>query len=136
MKKTIIMAFCLIFSCQNFFQLESDEILSERIKKEIHKENNIINFSSLTNFDWDNLIILGPYTSIEDIEKEFDLDLTNINQNGIAYSDHSNLIVFLKKKKSTKIVEISKVFIPQRVLISKENSFFILGSDGIVALKE
>ena len=98
MKKSIITThlFFLIFSCQYFFQLENDKNLAEKFKKEIYKENNNVYFSSLTNFDWDSLIILGPYSSIEDVEKEFKLDLTNIKQNGITYSDFYNLIVFLK----------------------------------------
>lgn len=138
MKKSIITThlFFLIFSCQYFFQLENDKNLAEKFKKEIYKENNNVYFSSLTNFDWDSLIILGPYSSIEDVEKEFKLDLTNIKQNGITYSDFYNLIVFLKNNKSIKIVEINKEFDQQRVLISKENSYFKLGPGGIIVLEE
>lgn len=136
MKKIFIIVLCLLFSCQYFFQLENDKNLAEKIKKEIYKDNHNFHFSSLTNFDWDSLIILGPYTSIEDIEKEFELDLNNINQNGIAYTDYFNLIVFLKNNRSIKIVEIDKVVEPQRVLISKEKSAFKLGSNGIIVLKE
>lgn len=111
MKKIIgigILYFSLL-SCQFIFQLENDENLNNAILKNLNSDIGISDFTKITDFDWDSLIILRPYSSIDKVETEFDLNLTNIKQNGIEYSDSYDLIVFLKNKKSVKIVELKRV---------------------------
>src|SRR5690606_4967364 len=104
MKKTIGIGilFLSIISCGYLFQLENDEKLAEEIETELNSEKRTVDFAKMTDFDWDSLIILGPYTTVENIEKEFDLNLANIRQNGINYSDYYDLVVFIKDKKSVK----------------------------------
>ena len=101
--------------------LKNDEKLAKKIEKELNSENGAIDFAKMTDFDWDSLIILGPYTTIENIEKEFDLKLANIRQNGIHYSDYYDLVVFIKGKKSVKIVELKRAINSQRKIIKKED---------------
>ena len=70
MKKSIVLVFCLIISCGYLFQLENDEKLAEKIKMELNSKNKTVDFHEITDFDWDSLIILGPYTTIENVEEE------------------------------------------------------------------
>ena len=128
--------FFSIISCGYLFQLEKDKKLAEDIETELNSENRAVDFAKMTNFDWDSLIILGPYTTVENIEKEFDLNLANIRQNGIHYSDYYDLIVFLKDKKSVKIIELNRALSSQRRIIKKEESKFKTGEDGIITLME
>ena len=81
-------------------------------------------------------MIVGPYTVVEDIEKEFDLDLSNIRENGISYSDHYDLIIFLRDRKSVEIVEINKVVSVQRQILSKADCVFITNEAGKMILKD
>ena len=74
--------------------------------------------------------------SLESIEKEFDLNLANIRQNGIHYSDYYDLVVFLKDKKSVKIIELKRAINSQRKIIKKEESKFKTGENGIIKLTE
>ena len=138
MKKAIVIGvlFLSIISCGYLFQLKNDEKLAEKIEKELNSENGAIDFAKMTDFDWDSLIILGPYTTIENIEKEFDLNLANIRQNGIHYSDYYDLFVFIKDKKSVKIVELKRAINSQRKIIKKEESKFKPGENGIIILTE
>jgi len=138
MKKAIVIGvlFLSIISCGYLFQLKNDEKLAEKIEKELNSENGAIDFAKMTDFDWDSLIILGPYTTIENIEKEFDLNLANIRQNGIHYSDYYDLVVFIKDKKSVKIVELKRAINSQRKIIKKEESKFKPGENGIIILTE
>jgi hypothetical protein len=105
----ICILFSSILSCQYIFQLENDENLNKKILKDLYADRGISDFSKITDFEWDSLIILGPYSLIDRVETELNLNLTNIRQNGIRYSDFYELIVFLKNKKSVKIVELKGV---------------------------
>ncbi|MBU2922215.1 hypothetical protein KO504_12750 [Winogradskyella psychrotolerans] len=136
MKKNIVILFFVIISCGYLFQLENDKILTEKIEAELNSKNKTVDFPKIANFEWDSLIILGPYSQVEKIEEELNLNLTNIRQNGIRYSDYYDLVVFLKDKKSVKIVELKKAMSPQRTIINKEKSLFITGNDGIITLSE
>ena len=128
--------FLSIISCGYLFQLENDEKLANKIETKLNSENGTVDFVKITDFDWDSLIILGPYTTIENIEEELNLNLANIRQNGIHYSDLYDLVVFIKNKKSVKIVELKRVMSPGRTLIDKSKSTFIKGKDGIISLME
>ncbi len=136
MKKTIGIGilFLSIISCGYLFQLENDEKLAEEIETELNSEKRTVDFAKMTDFDWDSLIILGPYTTVENIEKEFDLNLANIRQNGINYSDYYDLVVFIKDKKSVKIIELNRRLSSQSRIIEKEKSKFQIGEDGTFTL--
>jgi hypothetical protein len=128
--------FLSIISCGYLFQLENDKILAEKIETELNSESNKIDFTKVADFEWDSLIILGPYSQVEKIEEELNLNLKNIRQNGIRYSDYYDLIVFLKDKKSVKIIELKRAMSPGRTIIDKDKSIFIRGNDGKVTLAE
>ena len=138
MKKIIgigILSFSII-SCGYLFQLENDKILTEKIEAELYSKNKIIDFAKVADFEWDALIILGPYSQVEEIEEELNLNLINIRQNGIEYSDFYDLVVFLKDRKAIRIIELKRAMDPVRTIIDKEKSSFIKGNDGIVRLAE
>lgn len=141
MKKLFGIAIILlsIVSCEYLFQLENDEILKEKIERELNSKSSKVDLAKVTDFEWDTLIILGPYSQVQKIEEELNLNLSNIRQNGIEYSDSYNLIVFLKDKKSVNIVELGRAMSPDgngRTVISKEKSTFLKGNDGTVRLPE
>ena len=125
--KTIIVILIITTSCSWFNQIKSDEKTVESLKKLFKIDSENIDLTDFGDFEWDNLIILGPYYRIEQVEKELDLDLSNIRENGIRHDDRINLIVFINKSKSIKIAEISREFgdyKPEGELIKKENARF------------
>ena len=128
--------FCAIISCGYLFQLENDKILTKKIEAELNSKNKTVDFSKVADFEWDSLIILGPYSQVEKIEEELNLNLINIRQNGIRYSDFYDLVVFLKDKKSVKIIELKRAMTPVSTVIDKDKSIFVKGNDGIIRLAE
>jgi hypothetical protein len=99
----------------------------------------IINLTELNSFEWNELLILGPYSVIDNIEKELNLDLENIRENGIEYSDSINLLIFLKDGKSVKISEVSRGigdFTNLRQIIEKSKAKFIKTENGQNKLAE
>lgn len=125
-KKIILFTFLsLAFtSCTYLFQLEDDTELSAFLHKEIAEENYPIDLTDLKAIDWDSMIVLGPYTQIEKVEQDLDLDLRNIRHHGIAYSDHLTLLVFLREGTSVNIVELQTPIGPSREIIAKKDCVF------------
>lgn len=104
MNKIIVFIFllCVGISCQNI----SDKHLENEIQTEI-QETKSINFSNYKDFQWDSVILLSPYTYIQRVEKENDLNLSGVSKD-IEFSDSINLLVFLKDRKMVKYVEIDR----------------------------
>ncbi len=98
--------------------------------------NTTVTLSDVTDFNWDELIILGSYSNIEEIEKEFNLNLTNIKQNGINYSDYYDLVIFLGNNESVEIVELHHGIYSHREIIEKERCKFKKNQDGTMTLFE
>ncbi len=141
MRKLIIIGiiFSTLFSCEYLNQLNSDNSLTEKIETEFKSESEIIDLKNFNEFDWDNLLILGPYSVVDNIEKELNLDLENIRENRIESDDSINLLVFLKNGKSIKVSEVSRGigdFSNLRNLISKESAKFIKTENGTNVLVE
>ncbi|WP_435261832.1 hypothetical protein [Tenacibaculum sp. nBUS_03] len=117
--------------------MNSDNSLTEKIKTKLKSNSEITDLTELNNFEWNELLILGPYSVIENIEKELNVDLENIKENGIEYSDSINLLVFLKDGKSVKISEVSREvgdFSNSQFLIKKENTKFTKDKNGMNVL--
>lgn len=107
MKKVfLIVLIATLTSCNFFFQLSSDEDLTEKINSEYAKDKKPIDLTKLTNFEWDNYIVIGCYQNVEEVGKKYKIDLSNISRNGISSSDWFILLVFIKSKKSIKICEV------------------------------
>lgn len=135
----IVIIFLTLFSCQNLNQLSSDKTLTEKIEEEFKSEMEIIDLTELNSFDWNELLILGPYSVIDSIEKELNLDLENIRENGIEYSDSINLLIFLKDGKSVKISEVYRGigdFMSVKQIIEKSKAKFVKTEIGHFKLAE
>jgi hypothetical protein len=125
--------FLTLFSCQYLNPLHSDNTLTEKIEAEFNSELKIIDLTLLNSFEWNELLVLGPYSVIDNVEKELNLDLENIRENGIEYSDSINLLVFLKDGKSVKISEVSRGigdFVNLGQIIKKDRAKFMKTENG------
>ena len=125
MKKIIIslLTLMILTSCQ----LNSDKELTKILETQIKENSQKIDLSKIEALDYDELIILEPYSNIEKIQTELNLDLSNISKNQIYHSDFINLVVFLKKNKSIKISELDRNigdFTDYKVLIKRESASF------------
>lgn len=125
--------FLTLFSCQYLNPLHSNNTLTEKIEAEFNSDLEIIDLTELNSFEWNELLVLGPYSVIDNVEKELNLDLENIRENGIEYSDSINLLIFLKDGKSVKISEVSRGignFVNLGQIIKKEKAKFMKTENG------
>ena len=107
MKKIFLFIFITTFtSCNTFFQLSSDKELTEKINSKYSKEKKPIDLTELTNFDWDNyMVIVCCYQIPEEVGKKYNVDLSNISEY-VTADDSKSVLVFIKNKKSVKICGI------------------------------
>lgn len=113
-------------SCIQLNTLRSDKKLTTKLETEF-KTKTEIDLTNLNSFIWDDMLILEPYSQINRIEIKLKLDLKNIRENAIKSFESFNLIVFLEKGKSIKIVELSREigdFENVNQIIKKENARF------------
>ncbi len=134
--KTIVILTIVFFtlaSCKDKSILYTDLLLANQIEKEFNVAADITNLSNLNSFEWNELIILEPYSQIELVEKELQINLKPIRENSIEYIDAINLFIFFKDKKLIKIAEVSRVtgdFKNLKQFIKKESAKFIKNQDG------
>ena len=126
-----------LYSCQYFNSLSSEPSLNHKIEMAFKVDSEIIDVSNFNSFDWDQLLILGPYTVIENSEKILHLNLENIRKHAITYDDSINLFVFIKNGESVKIAEVSRDvgdFKDLNVLIEKNDAKFSKTTNGLYKL--
>ncbi len=137
-KKIGIGLFLLVFaSCKFSNTLESDKKLSTKIETAFVAKDKKVDFSQFDGFNWNQLLILGPYSAVGHIEKILKLDLSNIKENGIEYSDAFNLLIFIENGKSIKISEVSRSiedFTAIGILIDKNEAIFQKTANGKITL--
>ena len=135
MKKPLLLF--LLFSTLVSCQLKSDGELTKAIETNIKANPRKIDFAKICEFDFDQLIILEPYSNVDNVQKKLMLDFSNIIDNRICNSDDIYLIVFISKNKSVKVVELNRAngdFKDCNVLIKSENALFKINDHGNIAL--
>ncbi|MDO6517749.1 hypothetical protein [Zobellia uliginosa] len=94
-------------ACHYSSQLRSDHLLTEKIEAEFSSGKNISDLGKIDDFEWTELLILAPYTSIDAVESELDLNLEPLGEHAIEHLDSIYLLVFLNHSKPVKIAEVS-----------------------------
>jgi len=137
MKKIITILLVALCACQSN-TLTSDSELAASIESRFlttafQVTASTIDLSNLDDFAWDNMLILGPYTSIAQTEKDLNIDLGNINGDKIAESDAINLMIFFQNNEAVKMAEISRGigdFPDLSVMIEKGRAKFVKTQSG------
>lgn len=124
--KLLLLLFSLILtSCST-----DDYILNSKISAEIIQTKEL-DLSKYNDFNWDSLIIIGPYSNVEKTALANNLDLSYVSKN-IEHADDINLIVFLKARKAVKSCELKRMYgnfdgIYGQVIPKKKANFYLTG---------
>lgn len=105
MKKKILLIIPIIIIGYSIYYYQSTKVL-RNIESQI-KESNKIDFTKINFFNWDQLIILGPYSTIKSTEIKYKINLTDAD-NSIEMFDNINSIIFLKNKRLVEQVNLSR----------------------------
>ena len=114
---------------------------SHKVKEDIELKNEVIkvvqsskeiDFSKVTNFEWDEIYLFTPYTDSKEILKKDGVKRYNSKLN-MEYNDGINIIAFVNSKKIITYIEINRSdfdFEPiENSKISKDKSIFEIDND-------
>jgi hypothetical protein len=115
MRKFVLTIIILILSsCHLFNELSFDDDLTSKINLQYSRKKEPVDLLKITDFEWDNYIIISCYQIPQRVGEKYKIDLSNISED--ASSDDSKfLLVFLKNNKAIKIctvnrnIELSKI---------------------------
>ncbi|MFC7357082.1 hypothetical protein ACFQO1_05245 [Jejudonia soesokkakensis] len=119
--------------------MKSDDQISGKIESKFSSNKEIIDFKILDSFEWDEMMILGPYADVEKIQKFWRLDLSKIERHLIKSEDGINLIIFFKDSELIKIAEVSRGigdFQNLEILIPKSRTKFLKEDNGITLVND
>ena len=104
-KYLAVLMILILFSCNFYNQLNFDKKLTSKINLEYKEKKIPVDLTKVTDFEWDNYIIITCYQTSSNVEEKYKIDLSNISE--YASSNDSKLIlVFLKNKKAIKICDV------------------------------
>ena len=95
----------IIGSCGQADKLNSDSELVTKMQKEVTSGQASLDLGKLTDFEWDSLLILTPYSNTNDIEGQFNIDLSLTKHSGIEHRDDISQLIFFSHGTPTKMVE-------------------------------
>ncbi|WP_103072528.1 hypothetical protein [Aquimarina sediminis] len=137
-KLNILIATLLLtfISCQKESdQLKPDSVLAKKIEAAFKSKSETVDLQKHTDFEWDSIVIFGPYSGMDNAE----LNLSNIQENLNLSNDGIHTIVFLKDNTSVKFVELSRLigdFKDIKTQIPKEKATFLKTTPQIKLVSE
>ncbi|MBL0330582.1 MAG: hypothetical protein IPP64_14460 [Bacteroidetes bacterium] len=111
--------------------MTSDSLLESKFdqltKQAIRDSSVTFRVDTLTNFEWDTLIIIPTYWSIERLELETQINLTAAKKAG-QYREDLNILAFTKNRQLIKCIELPRTkgdfATLKSVMFSRENCVF------------
>ena len=98
--KYMVGLFILIISVIVFYSFymidDNDKILLD-IKQKI-QQSEYVDFSKIVDGEWDNIILITPYTSKSEIKDKYGIDANRISDFSIEYREDLVLIIFCNEK--------------------------------------
>lgn len=139
-KKSIVMILVLaltiligyiLWEYYNSHKVKEDFELKNEVIKVVQSSKEI-DFSKVTNFEWDEIYLFTPYTDSKEILKKDGVKRYNSKLN-MEYNDGINIIAFVNSKKIITYIEINRSdfdFEPiENSKISKDKSIFEIDND-------
>lgn len=106
-KKIILFIYITSFiACDFFFQLSPNKELTERINFEYVKQKRPVDLKKITDFEWDNYLLIFVYEIPEQVDKKYKVDLSNISEY-VTADESKYILVFLKNRKAIKICDLN-----------------------------
>lgn len=149
-KKSIIMVLALALTILIGY-IGLNYYNSHRVKEDVELKNEIIkvvqsseevDFSKVTNFEWNELYLFTPYTNSKEVLKQDGVKGYDSKLN-MEYNDGINIIAFVNSKKITTYVAISRLDFDfesiENYKISKDKAIFKIDNDDgdfILSLKK
>ena len=81
----------------SFYMIEDNDKILLDIKQKI-QQSEYVDFSKIVDGEWDNIILITPYTSKSEIKDKYGIDANRISDFSIEYREDLVLIIFCNEK--------------------------------------
>ena len=98
--KYMVGLFILIISAimfYSFYMIDDNNKILLDIKQKI-QQSKYVDFSKIVDGEWDNIILITPYTSKSEIKDKYGIDANRISDFSIEYREDLVLIIFCNEK--------------------------------------
>jgi len=104
-KIIFILSSITFVACEQVTTLKSDNELKEIIKEKVLSGQESLDLKTLTDFQWDSLIILTPYENYDEIENQYNIDLSQVMHSNIESRDDISQLIFFREGRAIRMVE-------------------------------
>lgn len=98
---------CISLRYYNISKIKENTKLKKQIIKVVQNSKEV-DFSQMTNFEWDTLYLFTPYTDTNKILKKYGVKKYN-NELDMQYNDGINIIAFVDSKKIVTYIKINRI---------------------------
>lgn len=129
----LVMVFVLLVSSYMYYSkiyLIDESSIPSEIQDRISKSETI-DIGHLIDGEWDTLYIISPYTSIEEVKKEFGVNLDRLRNNSITYIDGQSLFVFCRDRQIQSyfyikypLAEVDYSSLPEKHMLPRGEAIF------------
>lgn len=81
----------------SFYMIDDNDKILLDIKQKI-QQSEYVDFSKIVDGEWDNIILITPYTSKSEIKDKYGIDANRISDFSIEYREDLVLIIFCNEK--------------------------------------
>ncbi len=100
-----------------------------------------INFDEIVSGEWNNIVIVRPYTPTSEIQEQYDINYQRLSNKTIQYADNQILLIFCDDNKVEsyfylpyQIATIDFDTLPTSLRIERANATFVVEYDNDVAV--
>lgn len=112
-----------ISACSEDNRLRNEEeIINKRIDNISGQENSQLIFDTISGFDWDELLIVGPYVEVDTIAKRSGYDLKILPESTASF-DKLILLGFIDNKKAVRYMELNRSNFHDSIFIQKGREY-------------
>ena len=91
----ILIILAIVF--YSFYMIDDNDKILLDIKQKIQQSEHV-DFSKIVDGEWDNIILITPYTSKSEIKDKYGIDANRISDFSIEYREDLVLIIFCNEK--------------------------------------
>ena len=100
--------FLWTLTLQSCIDMPSDKALDSWMKTKILSGADRLIMKEITDFKWDSLLILRPYSMPDRTEDDLDINLSMIKYTGIDFGDNTNVLVYLYQGEVVNMVDFDR----------------------------
>lgn len=120
----LLIIIILFSSCSNGIERlrVEEKIINERVAKHTGEENPQLVLDTISGFDWDELLIIGPYVDVDTIANRSGYDLQVLPESTKSF-DKLILLGFIDNKKAVRYMQLNRSNFHDSIFIQKGREY-------------